>query len=139
MKYYNLHIDFEPSWDTYNQVTELLGVTPQKHEKTKFDESDEPSIWTYQIEREDEQEYLDFINLFVDMVEPQLEALLKLGIDRDNILIWLVYVYTEQCALGFSPSELKRIGDAGISFNIDCHETGSITKPCTLRHVPRRK
>ena len=127
MKYYNLHIDFEPSWDTYNQVTNLLGVTPQKYEKTKFDKSDEPRIWTYQIEREDEEEYLDFVNLFVDMVEPKFDELLKLGIDRENILIWLVYVYTEQCALGFSPDEMKRLGETGISFNIDCHEIKSIT------------
>jgi hypothetical protein len=128
MKYYNLHIDFEPSWDTYNQVTKLLGVTPQKYKKTKFDKSDEPTIWTHQIEREDEDEYLDFINLFMDMLEPQFDELLKLGIDRENILIWLVYVYTEQCALEFSPDEMKRLGEAGISFNIDCHEIKSITR-----------
>ncbi len=127
MKYYNLHIDFESSWDTYNQLTNLLGVTPQKYQKTRFYKSDEPSIWTYQIEREDEEEYFDFINLFIDMVEPKFDELLKLGIDKENILIWLVYVYTEQCALGFSPDEMKRIGDTGISFNIDCHEIKSIT------------
>ena len=127
MKYYNLHIDFEPSWDTYNQVTNLLGVTPQKYKKTKFDKSDEPRIWTYQIKREDEEEYLDFVNLFVDMVEPKFDKLLKLGIDRENILIWLVYVYTEQCALGFSPDEMKRLGETRISFNIDCHEIKSTT------------
>jgi hypothetical protein len=123
MKYYNLHIDFEPSWETYNKVTAILGKTPQKHEKAKFDTSEVPAGWWFQItENEETIESIDFINGFMDLLEPNFSDLEKLGIQRDNILIWLVYEYQHQCALGFDPLELERLGKNGIALNVDCHE-----------------
>ena len=123
MKYYNLYIDFEPNWETYNKVTEIIKRTPNKHEKTKFDKTDEPSIWWLQlVEDEEKDNRIDFINIFLDLLEPNFDHLEKLGIKKENILIWLIYEYEHQCALGFNPKELERLGSNGIALNIDCHE-----------------
>ena len=123
MKYYNLHIDFEPSWKTYEKVTHILQLEPMPHEKSKFEQSDEPGLWTYQIKENEEEGNIDFINLFLNAIEPKFEQLQEIGIDKVNILFWLVYEYQHQCALGFDPQELSRLGESGIPLNIDCHET----------------
>lgn len=123
MKYQNLYIDFEPSWDTYNKVTEIIGLIPQKHTKSKFDKSDEPSTWWLQlVEDTDSGNYTDFINVFMDLLEPNFEKLKSIGIEKENILIWLVYEYEHQCAIEFQSKELERLGSNGIALNIDCHE-----------------
>ena len=123
MKYQNLYIDFEPSWDTYNQVTAIIGQTPKAYEQSWHEKNKEPSTWCLQIiEDEEKGIYNDFINIFMDLLEPNFDRLKKIGIDKENILIWLVYEFENQCALGFSPNDLERIGRNGIAFNIDCHE-----------------
>ena len=122
MKYHNLYLSFEPSWETYNKVTEIIGQIPQKNDKSKFDESDEPSTWWLQLQEDEENDnYVDFINIFMDLLEPNFDKLNNIGIDKENILIWLVYEYEHQCALGFNPKELERLGKNGIALNIDCH------------------
>ena len=122
MKYYSLYIDFEPSWNTYNKVSKILQVTPEEFKKSKFDTSGEPSIWQYQIQENELDSPTDFINILLDLIDPNLSNLASIGIQKSNILIWLVYEYEEQCALGFNPSELERIGKTGIALNIDCHK-----------------
>lgn len=123
MKYFNLHIDFEQSWDTYNKITDIIGQTPDKFDKSKFDNSNEPSTWSLQlIEDEENDIYVDFVKIFMDLLEPNFVKLKALGINKENILIWLVYEYKHQCALGFNPIELDRLGKNGIALNIDCYE-----------------
>ena len=122
MKYYNLHIDFEPSWETYNAITRLLGVVPKKHERHRLDKSDHPSDWWYQMVEDDDESPVDFINVFLDLLEPNLAALEALGVMRENILFWLFYEYEHQCAMAFLPREMERLGKSGIALNIDCIE-----------------
>ena len=122
MKYQNLYIHFDPSWETFNKVTQILGCDPIKHEKSKFDISDEPSLWWIQlVEDEDKGEQVDFVNIFLDLIEPNIHKLLEIGIDDSQIKIWLVYEYHRQCVIGFNPIELERLEKNGISLNIDCH------------------
>jgi len=119
MKYYNLHISFKPSKKTYDNITAILGKLPKE---TNLKEKEEPSDWWIQLEENDEKDkYVDFINVFMNLLEPKFNDLKKNGIDKENILIWLVYEYKHQCALGFNSEELKRLGENGIAFNIDCH------------------
>ena len=123
MKYLNLYIHFKPSWEIFNQVTEIIRRTPQKHEKSKFDETVEPSTWCLQLVEDEENDiYVDFINIFMDLLEPNFDRLKELGIVKKDILIWLVYEYEHQCSLSFSPQELERLGKNKIAFNIDCLE-----------------
>ena len=115
-KLHDLIIFLEGSLETYHAVTLILEVTPYKSDK------DDYTIWTYRVKTSSDDEYFDFINEFLDILENKYDALAALGIKRSNILFWLIYEYYGQCALGFSPQEMKRLGANGISLNVDCHQ-----------------
>jgi hypothetical protein len=121
MKFYNLFINFKNNPDTYNSVTDILGIKPTNNTSSKFDK-DLHDTWWYQITESDDDEPFDFINKFLDIIEPHFLQLNHLQIKRSDIIIWLVYEYEHQCALGFGPEELKRLGENGIALNIDCFD-----------------
>lgn len=122
MKYYNLYIDFEPSWNTYNKITDILNLKPFKHAKSKFDKNDAPSTWHYQLVENEVDQPIDFINYFLDILDPNFSKLKLLGIGKSNILFWLVYEYQHQCSMEFHAQEMNRLGKTGIGLNIDCAE-----------------
>jgi hypothetical protein len=119
MKYHRLHIDIEESLDTYNKITDLLGVKPTKL-KGYRDSHNKYDLWTYIIDVDDNEQYYDFINSFLDILDPKFDELKKLGIDKSNITFWLLYEYDQQCGLEFHPQEMKRLGESGIVLCIDC-------------------
>lgn len=119
MKYHRLHIHTDGSIETYNNITQLLGIEPAAINPDS--KSGEPySLWTYDVDTKDEDSYFDFINAFLDILEPKFDGLEKLGVTRDHILFWLNYEYEHQCAMEFHPKEMKRLGESGIHLNIDC-------------------
>jgi len=122
MKYHHLNIHIDGNIDTYNGITDLLGLKPTKFEKymTSKDTANKYDLWTYSVETDDEEPYFDFINKFLDILEPKFEELEKLGIKKNDILIWLLYEYDQQCSMEFHPEEMKRLGESGIVMNIDC-------------------
>lgn len=77
-------------------------------------------MWTYTVDTDDEEPYFDFINKFLDILEPKFNELNELGIDKSNITFWLLYEYDQQCGLEFHPQEMKRLGESGIVLCIDC-------------------
>ena len=85
MKCYQLCIFSNDTADIYNAITLLLGVTPM--------ETAGYGVWTYSISVNYDEPYFDFINVFLDLLEPKLDELAKLGILRENIILWLLYKY----------------------------------------------
>ncbi len=122
MKYYNLYINFEDSFETYNAVTKIMGVIPAKNSPSKFRASLYDTWWYQVVEKESDSSF-DFINVFLDLIEPNFNKLAELNIKKSDILIWLVYEYGKQCSMEFHPQEMKRLGESGIVFNIDCFES----------------
>jgi len=122
MKYYNLYIHFEPSWDTYNRITEIIGQQPQEYKQSHFEKSNIPSTWWIQLNQDEEDSPIDFINVFMDLLEPNFEKLNEIGIRNNDIVIWLVYEYDKQCSMEFDSEELERIGRNSITLCIDCLE-----------------
>jgi hypothetical protein len=119
MKIYRLHIDTDGTIENYNNITKLLGVEPTPIDnESKFRKPFD--LWTYEVEENDEDEYFDFINKFVDLLEPKFSDLENIGVTKDKILFWLLYKYDQQCAMEFHPDEMKRLGENGIHLNIDC-------------------
>ncbi|TGE28956.1 hypothetical protein [Hymenobacter metallicola] len=121
MKYHQLFIDCN-SPETYAAVTLLLGVEPLVNRPSKWS----PNVnetWHFQVETSDQDPPFDFINTFLDLLEGNYDALAALGIQRTNILFWLVYEYDQQCAMEFYPLEMERLGKNGIHLNIDCYPT----------------
>jgi hypothetical protein len=122
MKYHRLYIDTNNDIETYNQITKLLGIQPTKFErKNKFD--DTLDFWTHTVDTEDDEPYFDFINRFLDILEPKFNELKGFGIDKSNITFWLLYEYDQQCGLEFHPQEMKRLGESGIVMCIDCWQS----------------
>jgi hypothetical protein len=119
MKYHRLYIDSNNNIETYNQITKLLGIQPTKFERRKKLD-DTLDLWTYSVDTNDDEPYFDFINKFLDILEPKFNELKELGIDKSNITFWLLYEYDQQCGLEFHPQEMKRLGESGIVMCIDC-------------------
>lgn len=115
MKFHNLNIVTDNTFETYQKITKLLKVYPKENDE-------DFNLWTYQIVTNEEDEYFDFINSFLDLIEPNLETLKNLGISIDDINIWLFYEYNKQCSISFNSQEMRRLGESGVSFNIDCIE-----------------
>lgn len=113
MKFHNLNIVTDNTFETYQKITSLLKVIPEE-EKEEF------AIWRYQIVTNEEDKNFDFINAFLDLLEPNFKSLKALGINKEDINIWLFYEYKSQCSMSFNAREMKRIGQSGISLNIDC-------------------
>lgn len=122
MKYFNLYIHFEPSWDTYNCITEIIGQQPQEYKQPHFEKSNIPSTWWIQLNQDEEVSPIDFINVFMDLLEPNFEKLNEIEIRNNDIVIWLVYEYDKQCSMEFDSEELERIGRNSITLCIDCLE-----------------
>lgn len=119
MKYYRLFIDTDNKAETYNRITELLELQPTEDVKSK-DSSTRYSTWMYEVSEAETEPYFDFINNFLDILEPRFSDLEKLHITRDHILFWMLYEYDQQCGMEFNPQELTRLGQSGIHLNIDC-------------------
>jgi len=124
MKYIKtLQILFDQSIETYNSITELLGINPTINE-SEFDKDNIPNVWSYEVEEKEEDPYFDFINIFCDILENKYDKLATLGIQKDDILFWDLYEYDQQCNMEFDPERMKRLGDNGISLCISCWESG---------------
>lgn len=123
MKSYDkLQIDFDPSIDTFNKLTTILGVEP--NDKLSDFPDNIPFWWTYEVIDDKTDEYFDFINVFLDLLETKYSELEELNIKRSDISIWLIYEYDQQCNMEFDPQRLKRLGDNGITFCISCWDSG---------------
>lgn len=116
MKYYQLFIQTDNSKELYNSVTTILGLQPTEDEAISYE------IWMYCISEAEDEPTVDFINIFLDILEPNFEQLEQLGITKDNINFWLIYEYDKQCGLEFHPQEMARLGQNGIHLCIDCYE-----------------
>ncbi|MBX3165339.1 MAG: hypothetical protein KF900_12765 [Bacteroidetes bacterium] len=123
MKSYDkLEIHFDPSVDTFNKLTTILGVQPSD-DFADFPNKI-PSCWTYEVVDDKPDEYFDFINIFLDILETKYADLEKLNIKRDDITVWMLYEYDQQCNMEFDPARLKRLGDNGIKLCISCWDSG---------------
>lgn len=75
----------------------------------------------------DSDPYIDFINEFLDLLEGKYDQLLKIGIARDDITVWMLYEYDGQCNMEFLPEQMKRLGANGITLCVSCWESSEET------------
>jgi hypothetical protein len=78
--------------------------------------------WGLEIVEEEEHEYFDFINYFLDLLEKKYLRLEQIGVFREHISIWMIYEYNNQCNIQFIPKDLKRLGENGVSLCVSCYE-----------------
>jgi hypothetical protein len=61
-----------------------------------------------------------FVRVFLGALENRFGSLEQIGVTRDNITMWVLYEYDYQCNLEFLATDLKDLGEAGISLCISC-------------------
>jgi hypothetical protein len=91
-------------------VTAILGEDPNVKE----------SVWELEKIIEEEDAYVNYIEYFLDLLEGNYEKLSLIGVERNDISIWLLYEYDQECNMEFSPDELKRMGENGIVLCVSC-------------------
>lgn len=116
MNFYRLHIHTKSEY-IYSRVTEILSVSPSFYRQNEIN-----TLWIYAIDERDEDDYIDYINIFLNLLTPNFLKLEELGIQRSDISIWRIYEYEHQCSMEITPQIMKRLGDAGITLCIDCYQ-----------------
>ena len=94
-----------------NKITNILGVISSSDDQ-----------WEYELVIGENDDYIDFINYFLDILDGKYYQLEEIGIHRNNITIWMIYEYNNQCNMEFFPEDMKRLGSNGISFCISCYD-----------------
>jgi len=115
--YYRLQIPTDGRLETFCAISDLLGLLPDDYE-----EESNYNIWIHTKEQKQDEDYFDFINEFLDLLEPNFSKLQALGIYRHNISIWKLYDYDQQCNMEFDPYRMKRLGKNGITLCVSCWE-----------------
>lgn len=109
---YKLKINAEEKF--YDSVSSIVELQPKSY---KYG-------WIYEIVFEEQIEYYDIIAKLLDSIEGKYEKLQELGIQNNDITIWLIYGYNNQCNMEFEPNTLGRLGKNGIKLCISCYENG---------------
>lgn len=79
-------------------------------------------IWCYEVIEKEEDNYFDFINNFLDLLDGKYQDLAKIGIQREDISIWMIYEFNGQCNMEFDPTRMKRLGINEIKLCISCYQ-----------------
>jgi hypothetical protein len=111
------------------EITYILRISC---ESSKFDlvdralncnrSSNDDVEWEFALinQEEDSDASVDYISIFVPLIENNREKLEEIGISRNDITIWIYYVYEQQCNFEFHPDEMKRLADNGIVLCVSC-------------------
>lgn len=105
--YYSLRI-YAPD-EKYQIVDDILGVK-SSHEHG----------WILEVIEGENDEPVFFIDYFLNILSGKYEQLDKIGITREDISIWMLYEYDEQCNMEFTPDEMYKLGKEKISLCISC-------------------
>ena len=108
MKYF-FSLRIEAEQEQVFKINDILGI-----------KSNYPEVsWGYKLKTKN-QSYTNFVDSFLKVLDGKYDDLQKIGIKRENISIWMIYEYEEQCNMEFSPKELKKLGENEITFCISC-------------------
>ncbi len=115
MKYF-FSLKISASLEQVDKITQIIGVKPNY-----------PQVaWGYKLIVKDNA-YTNFIDHFLGILEGKYDKLQSIGIAREDISIWMIYEYEDQCNMEFIPSDMKKLGDNGITLCVSCYETGNHT------------
>jgi len=107
---YNLQISCSND-EQLDKVSEVLNVKPTRRAG---------HVWCLEVEKNGNDDYFDFINLFLDILDGKYMQLASIGISKADISLWFLYQYEDQCNMEFLPNDLKRLGNNGIGLCISC-------------------
>ncbi|HRG39423.1 MAG TPA: hypothetical protein PK289_12900 [Bacteroidia bacterium] len=83
-----------------------------------FPDSTDP-YWEIVIE-ENSERFDCAIEFLLGLLENNYSTLIRGGIYGENISLWFLYEYDQQCNMEFNPDHLKRLGTLGITLCVSC-------------------
>lgn len=66
---------------------------------------------------------IDYVNIFLNILENKYKNLSDIGVERKNISVWIYYKYDQQCNMEFLPDEMKHLGENGIVLCVSCWQS----------------
>lgn len=109
MKYF-FSLEILANSEQVDKITQILSVEPNY-----------PQVaWGYKLIVKDNV-YINFIDYFLSLLEGKYDELQHIGINKENISFWMIYEYEEQCNMEFTPNDMKKLGDNGITLCISCY------------------
>ena len=102
------------NYTNIDDITKALSIYPTSTE----------CGWEYSIDEHSDL-YSDAINNILNLLEGKMDLLKEAGVQEDDISMWFLYEYENQCNMEFLPKDLKRIGKLGITLCISCWEKDS--------------
>lgn len=82
----------------------------------------QPNIFLshWELEEIHESEFESATLEFCKILKLKIEGLENIGVNRDEVSINILYVYNHQCNLEISPFVMKKIGELGVNFFVNC-------------------
>ncbi len=99
--------------ENIQSVNQIMGI--KSHAKYS-------NVWVLDIQTSKKKSYWDVLNTFIDLIDTKFQELYLEKIEKDDITLWLICEYSEQCNLEFNPIILERIGKIGITLCISCYQ-----------------
>jgi len=84
--------------------------------------SEESGHWAFELKEGPDDPPIPFVDIFLGLIGEKYGLLESVGVSRDDITVWLLYEYDGQCNLEFPATDLKRLGEAGITLCVSCWE-----------------
>lgn len=100
--------------DQIEPVTKILSIAPSTIEFGN---------WELILTQKDSDPYIDFVDEFLNLLADKYDQLSEIGIEKENITVWVLYEYDQECNLEFSPEQMKRLGENGITLCISCWQS----------------
>ena len=112
MKYfYRFNVRLEAP-DQAKAVTNAFGKQPTRCGENSWEIEFQESDFNGQF-----HDYLGYIESLLKSAASNLELI---GIKPNDLSIWILYEFDEQCNLEFPPGQVKRLSDLGVSLCISC-------------------
>ncbi|MDD3144648.1 MAG: hypothetical protein PHV23_00895 [Candidatus Gracilibacteria bacterium] len=103
-------------------ISNILELNKYKNIKWEHKIELDRSVFEFEVEEKENEKYFNYIDFFLNILEDKYDLLEKIGINRNDITIWRLYRYNNQCNMEWNPKDLKRLGDSGISLCVSCWE-----------------
>lgn len=127
MEYYRLWIWTDPLKTKHSKLESiLLKDTPLSNIKFPHSiEKETDTLWIFEVEESEiSKEHFHFISVFYDTLKDKFEDLAKIGITNEDIQIWYLYEYDQQCGMEFCPDDMGKLASLGVTLCIDCWQKG---------------
>ena len=106
---FELQIDCSPK--KICSVNNILGV-----------KSSSKTMWILEKIITEKEGYFPFVDFFLKILEGNYLKLEELGIQRENISVWMIYEYDSQCNMEFLPEQMYKLGKEGIVLCVSCYD-----------------